>query len=83
MNIKLLCLYCPYEASHWKDLIDHYEANHASTLKWYYIKHRPTGNSAITKAPSAQEACQINDWMIGDCIVIEIESVWIDPHGGS
>ena len=72
--MNLYCAHCQYKALHFKDLIDHYEANHAQYLKWYQVRHRPTGSSAITQARSAQEACEVNDWLIGDCFVREMRN---------
>lgn len=73
--MKFECRYCKYTTPQFKELVNHYTSNHnGQLLKRYQIKHRPTGNSAILGAPSAQEACEVNGWRIGDCIVKEIKN---------
>lgn len=47
------------------------EGCYTGRRKPYYIEHRPTKNRALTYADSAQEACEANGWMIGDCYVQE------------
>ncbi len=73
MGITFRCRHCYFSTPKFKELIDHYNASHnGRLLKRYQIKHKPTGNSAITGAPSAQEACEANGWLIGDCTVKEL-----------
>ncbi len=38
-------------------------------MNTYQVTHRVTGEYAIVKAVSAQEACTCMGWLIGDCHV--------------
>lgn len=46
-------------------------------LKWYRLYNHRLKQHAVVEAPSAQEACESQGWMIGDCWVRELDS---DPR---
>ena len=55
----------------------------------YCIRHRPSGDWALCIADSAQDACERNGWVIGDCFVRRVSDAtsWAgfrlpDPSGG-
>ena len=74
MGLIFECRYCEFSTPQFKILIEHYVNNHQGKgLKQYKIRHRIKGDSAILTSPSAQEACEANNWLIGDCYIQEIK----------
>lgn len=71
MPLKFRCKYCPAEFPNAKMLFDHYEECHAKTLILYRVKHRPTKQVGLARAPSPKLACQRLGWEIRDCWNIE------------
>ena len=63
------CRYCPSTFSQLKDLFDHWENEHKAICSLYIIEHRKLKQVASAIAPSAQEACYIFGWYIGDCYI--------------
>ena len=39
-------------------------------MKLYEVTNRITGEKRLTAANTAQQACELHGWMIGDCFVI-------------
>jgi len=72
-KIEFHCNYCPETFPDFKTLVEHYKAKHAGKLNRYLIENKAGKACAIIKAPSAQEACQSLGWMIGDCVIKELD----------
>ena len=48
-------------------------------MEWYRLYNRRLKLDAVVETESAQEACQSQGWMIGDCWVMELAQ---EPHDG-
>lgn len=67
------CKFCKQTFSTFKELVEHYGAEHESEcLKRYEISHIPSGDRAINKAATPEEACWSFGWKVSDCKVKEV-----------
>ncbi len=64
--MQFTCQYCSDFFPHFKGLLEHYQAKHASKLRRYTVRHKNYGQG-IVSATSPDEACKFFDWNKQDC----------------